>query len=129
MIKVKGNQVAPAELEALLLEHPAVRDAAVVGIKRWEPFQASTRGNSNIFCSAQDELPRAYIVPSSPVSELEIHEYMNERVQSIKRLRGGVYFTSSIPKNAVCHLLLGPWCQTNALSPRAAKFCDTRSVT
>jgi 4-coumarate--CoA ligase len=33
LIKVKGNQVAPAELEALLLEHPDVQDAAVIGIK------------------------------------------------------------------------------------------------
>lgn len=32
LIKVKGNQVAPAELEALLLEHPAVADAAVIGV-------------------------------------------------------------------------------------------------
>lgn len=32
LIKVKGNQVAPAELEALLLEHPAIADAAVVGV-------------------------------------------------------------------------------------------------
>jgi 4-coumarate--CoA ligase len=33
LIKVKGNQVAPAELEALLLDHPHVQDAAVIGIK------------------------------------------------------------------------------------------------
>lgn len=32
LIKVKGNQVAPAELEALLLEHPGVADAAVIGV-------------------------------------------------------------------------------------------------
>lgn len=32
LIKVKGNQVAPAELEALLLEHPAIADVAVVGV-------------------------------------------------------------------------------------------------
>ena len=32
LIKVKGNQVAPAELEGLLLEHPSVFDAAVIGI-------------------------------------------------------------------------------------------------
>ena len=33
LIKVKGNQVAPAELEAVLLEHPEVQDAAVIGTK------------------------------------------------------------------------------------------------
>lgn len=32
LIKVKGNQVAPAELEALLLEHPAIADVAVIGV-------------------------------------------------------------------------------------------------
>lgn len=32
LIKVRGNQVAPAELEGLLLEHPAISDAAVVGV-------------------------------------------------------------------------------------------------
>jgi len=32
LIKVRGNQVAPAELEALLLDHPAIQDAAVVGV-------------------------------------------------------------------------------------------------
>jgi len=31
---VKGNQVAPAELEGVLLEHPDVQDAAVIGVKR-----------------------------------------------------------------------------------------------
>lgn len=33
LIKVRGAQVAPAELEALLLEHPLIIDAAVIGIK------------------------------------------------------------------------------------------------
>lgn len=32
LIKVRGNQVAPAELEALLLEHPAIADVAVIGV-------------------------------------------------------------------------------------------------
>jgi acyl-coenzyme A synthetase/AMP-(fatty) acid ligase len=32
LIKVKGLQVAPAELEALLLDHPDVQDAAVIGV-------------------------------------------------------------------------------------------------
>lgn len=34
LIKVKGNQVAPTELEGVLLEHPSVADAAVIGITR-----------------------------------------------------------------------------------------------
>jgi 4-coumarate--CoA ligase len=35
LIKVKGNQVAPAELEGLLIEHPAVADVAVIGIPQY----------------------------------------------------------------------------------------------
>lgn len=34
LIKVRGNQVAPAELEALLLDHPAISDAAVIGVEQ-----------------------------------------------------------------------------------------------
>ena len=33
---MKGNQVAPAELEAILLEHPAVADAAVIGVPKYD---------------------------------------------------------------------------------------------
>lgn len=36
MIKVKGNQVAPAELEALLLDHPAIADVGVVGVTMYD---------------------------------------------------------------------------------------------
>lgn len=38
LIKVKGAQVAPAELEALLLEHPQILDAAVIGIRTYDPL-------------------------------------------------------------------------------------------
>jgi acyl-coenzyme A synthetase/AMP-(fatty) acid ligase len=42
MIKVKGNQVAPAELEALLLSHDAIADAAVIGVQRYDRPISST---------------------------------------------------------------------------------------
>jgi acyl-CoA synthetase (AMP-forming)/AMP-acid ligase II len=41
LIKVKGLQVAPAELEAVLLLHPEVTDAAVAAVKRFVGFQHS----------------------------------------------------------------------------------------
>ncbi|KAL1297202.1 hypothetical protein AAFC00_004772 [Neodothiora populina] len=85
LIKVKGNQVAPAELEALLLEHPSVADAAVVGV--------TING---------EELPRAYLVRqvgADSLSASEIHEFMKSRVARHKRLAGGVAFIASIPKN------------------------------
>ncbi|EAU39152.1 conserved hypothetical protein [Aspergillus terreus NIH2624] len=84
LIKVKGNQVAPAELEALLLEHPAVADAAVIGI----PVD-------------DDERPRAYIVlkPGQSATAEDIVEFVSGKVSPIKRITGGVVFLEAIPKN------------------------------
>lgn len=86
LIKVKGNQVAPAELEALLLERPDVADVAVVGV--------TIKG---------EEVPRAYIVrsPETNVSGQEIAKWMEGKVSRHKRLAGGVAFTDVIPKNPV----------------------------
>ena len=87
LIKVRGAQVAPAELEALLLEHPHVLEAAVIGVKT----------------ASGDENPRAYVVPSrgSAVSELELQRYVEARVVKQKRLTGGVVFQDQLPKTAV----------------------------
>ncbi|KAK2755231.1 4-coumarate- ligase [Colletotrichum kahawae] len=84
LIKVKGNQVAPAELEALLLERPDVADVAVIGVT-----------------ISGEEFPRAYIVrsPGTNTSGEEIAKWLEERIAKHKRLRGGVAFTDVIPKN------------------------------
>jgi len=84
LIKVKGNQVAPAELEGVLLEHPAVSDAAVVGV--------TIEG---------EELPRAYIVlrEGHKAKPDEIAQWISTRVARHKRLAGGVKIIDSIPKN------------------------------
>ena len=85
LIKVKGNQVAPAELEALLLDHPAVQDAAVVGV--------AINGA---------ELPRAYIAlqeNSQGATEKDIASWLATKVAKHKRLAGGVKFVEAIPKN------------------------------
>ncbi|KIW95889.1 uncharacterized protein Z519_02954 [Cladophialophora bantiana CBS 173.52] len=84
LIKVRGAQVAPAELEALLLEHPQILDAAVIGLS-----------------PSDDEDPRAYVVPrhAGAITEEEIVEFVASKVSKIKRLTGGVGFLSSIPKN------------------------------
>ncbi|KAM5349477.1 hypothetical protein ACJ41O_005982 [Fusarium nematophilum] len=86
LIKVKGNQVAPAELEAILLDHTEIADAAVVGV----PFEG-------------DEVPRAYVVKAagSQITEEQVAKWVEDRVVKHKRLKGGVAFVEAIPKNPV----------------------------
>ncbi|EPS43024.1 hypothetical protein H072_2980 [Dactylellina haptotyla CBS 200.50] len=84
LIKTSGYQVAPAELEAVLLEHPGVADAGVIGIT-W----------------AENERPRAYLVrnPGSKVTTEDIQKYMSKAVAKYKQLTGGVIWVDMIPKN------------------------------
>ncbi|KAH7090658.1 4-coumarate-CoA ligase-like protein [Paraphoma chrysanthemicola] len=85
LIKYKGLQVAPAELEALLLNHPDIMDAAVIGIE-------IEHGTS--------EVPRAYVVADAKkISGQQIIEYVKSHVASHKQLRGGVVFLDAIPKS------------------------------
>ncbi|CAG9822644.1 unnamed protein product [Phaedon cochleariae] len=85
LIKVKGFQVAPAELEELLRSFPGVDDAAVIGI----PHQA------------HGEVPRAYVVPKEgfALNVEEIKEYVAIKVTKYKQLVGGVQIVDTIPKN------------------------------
>ncbi|XP_056644474.1 uncharacterized protein LOC130450223 [Diorhabda sublineata] len=85
LIKYKGFQVAPAELEAILLNHPKVLDVGVVGV----PDELA------------GELPLAFVVkkPGVDVTEKELVEYVEGKVSPHKRLRGGVHFINAIPKN------------------------------
>jgi acyl-CoA synthetase (AMP-forming)/AMP-acid ligase II len=80
LIKVKGFQVAPAELEAILRSHPAVADAAVI------PVPDERAG----------ELPKAYVVPARQVTPQELIDYVAARVASHKRIHQ-VSFTDAIP--------------------------------
>jgi acyl-CoA synthetase (AMP-forming)/AMP-acid ligase II len=82
LIKYKGLSIAPAELEGLLLTHPAVADAAVVR----HPDQAA------------GEVPKAYLVLRDAVSEQELMDWVAERVAPYKRVRL-VEFTDCIPKS------------------------------
>jgi acyl-CoA synthetase (AMP-forming)/AMP-acid ligase II len=86
LIKYKGFQVAPAELEALLLTHPGVADAAVIGTYNDD-------GN---------EIPHAYVVRQparTDLSEAEIMMYVAERVAPYKRIRH-VTFIDGVPRAA-----------------------------
>ena len=82
--------MAPASLEDLLRKHDAVVDAAVIGV----PDEAA------------GELPRAYVVTrSSDVTEAEVAEFVNSRVNVLSQLRGGVRIVDAIPKSATGKIL------------------------
>lgn len=90
LIKYKGFQVAPAELEGLLISHPKINDVAVVGVYNKE--QAT-------------EVPRAYIVPvpgveASQATADDIMVWLHGKIANHKRLRGGVRFVDEVPKSA-----------------------------
>lgn len=91
LIKVRGFQVAPPEIEATLLGHPLIVDAAVIGVKH---------------ASEPDvELPRAYVVKrpgpeSESLDEAAVKKHCAERLAKFKELTGGVKFVDAIPKNA-----------------------------
>ncbi|MFJ9726244.1 4-coumarate--CoA ligase family protein [Streptomyces sp. NPDC101209] len=86
LIKYKGFQVAPAELEALLLTHPGIADAAVIGAYNDE----------------HNEVPHAYVVrqpTAADLSEGEVMMYVAERVAPYKRVRQ-VTFIDAVPRAA-----------------------------
>ncbi|CAG9789350.1 unnamed protein product [Diatraea saccharalis] len=85
LIKYKGFQVAPAELEALLLRHAGVADCGVVGAPD----------------AAAGELPTAFVVlqPGAQLTPEQLVQYVAAKVSPTKHLRGGVHFIDEIPKN------------------------------
>ncbi|RDD39445.1 4-coumarate--CoA ligase 1 [Trichoplax sp. H2] len=85
LIKYKGFQVPPAELEELLLTHPKIADVAVIGIPDIDA----------------GELPKAFVVKrANDVTEEEVIAFVASEVSPHKKLRGGVEFIESIPKSA-----------------------------
>ncbi|KAJ1965909.1 hypothetical protein GGI12_000430 [Dipsacomyces acuminosporus] len=94
LVKFNGFQVAPAELEGILLQHPSVADCAVFGV-----FDEKR----------QTEVPRAHLVLVNRDEKLkgslediasEVVEWMNKQVAYYKHLRGGYAIVDSIPKSA-----------------------------
>jgi len=83
LIKVKGFQVAPSELEDILRKHDKVQDVAIIGVP-------------NV---ASGEAPRAYVVKKDEsLTEEEIHDYLKPQIASFKQLKGGIEFRKTIPK-------------------------------
>lgn len=91
LIKVKGFQVPPAELEALLRTHPLVADAAVMGVPH----------------ASSGEVPLAFVVrkTGAEVTEQQLQDFVAEKVAAFKRLEGGVRFVAEIPKNSTGKIL------------------------
>lgn len=85
IIKYKGFQVPPAELEGLLLNYEAIADVAVVGVKD----------------EVAGELPKAYVVPKPGRTIIpdDLIKWVHERVAPHKRLRGGVEIIGAVPRS------------------------------
>ncbi|KAF2498992.1 4-coumarate-CoA ligase [Lophium mytilinum] len=83
LFNYKGTQIVPGELEALLIGHPLIVDAAVIGVQTKDG----------------DEVPRAYVVADkSRLSASEISQFIEAKVDPNKTLRGGVFFIEVIPR-------------------------------
>jgi acyl-CoA synthetase (AMP-forming)/AMP-acid ligase II len=82
LIKYKGMQVAPAELEAVLVAHPLIADAAVIGIPDAEA----------------GELPKAFVVKRGELDAESVMAFVAERVAPHKKIRS-VEFVDAIPKS------------------------------
>ncbi|EDW62422.2 uncharacterized protein pdgy [Drosophila virilis] len=91
LIKVKGFQVPPAELEAVLRDHPKILEAAVFGI----PHELN------------GEAPRAIVVlrENETANAEEIAAHVAARVAHYKKLEGGVIFVDEVPKNPTGKIL------------------------
>ncbi|KAK9738596.1 AMP-binding enzyme C-terminal domain [Popillia japonica] len=91
LIKVKGFQVPPAELEEIIRHFPGVADAAVIGIPH----------------ERHGEVPRAYVLPK-PNSTIDVDKlqiYVASQVAKHKRLAGGISIIDNLPRNASGKLL------------------------
>ncbi len=85
LIKVKGFQVAPAELEAVLMGHPGVADAAVIGVPDDEA----------------GERPVAFIVvvPEAATDEADVMAHLTGQLATYKQIKSAI-FVDAIPKSA-----------------------------
>ena len=84
MIKVKGYQVAPTELEDVIRTVPGVKDVAVIGIRD----------------EKAGEVPKAFIVRASEdVKEEHIHKFLDDKLAKYKKLSGGIVFLEELPKS------------------------------
>ena len=97
---MKGFQVAPAELEAILLQHPSISDVAVLGKGSHDPDDVSSVTVQGVDDERSGELPQAFVVRNSDeLSEQEVEDFVKGQVAEHKQLKGGVNFIKEIPKS------------------------------
>ncbi|KAJ5782459.1 hypothetical protein N7457_004233 [Penicillium paradoxum] len=89
LIKVRGWQVAPAEIENILLQHPGIADAAVIGVNK----------------EGMGEVPRAFVVRSrdpamAQLTGEQVYNFARQQLARYKSLDGGVVFVEEIPRTA-----------------------------
>jgi 4-coumarate--CoA ligase len=129
-MKINGWQVSPTEIEATLLQHPMIADAAVVGVDAVND------------AGLDATLPRAYVVlhadtppagshsalplnprlaPTPILTEQEVIDYAASKFVSYKRLSGGVIFIDQIPRNPTGKILRRLLCDTLELGTPASR--------
>ncbi|CAI7599997.1 unnamed protein product [Penicillium pancosmium] len=97
VIKYKGFQISPTELEEIIGRHPMVKDSGVTSI--WDDAEGT-------------EIPLAFVVPQESISSID-RERMAKEVQNLvagavagyKKLRGGVWFIDQLPRNPTGKML------------------------
>ncbi|KAK4938749.1 hypothetical protein LTR10_020852 [Elasticomyces elasticus] len=114
LLKYKSHQISPTELEGVLGLYPGIADVGIIGVPD---------GNAN-------DLPRAYVVISQTnqpgsVTDKDIHEFLNARVSTYKRLRGGIAFVKEVPRNhngKIMRNVLKEWAEKDAKGDSRAKL-------
>nr|AGU68032.1 4-coumarate--CoA ligase [Strigomonas galati] len=98
LIKYKGFQVSPPEVEAVLMKHPWVKDCIVIGVPDQQDISFE---NPRALVVLVDNLPQQDAVRASD----EIYRYMMRKMPPHKRLHGGVRIVDEIMKNATGKLM------------------------
>ena len=101
LIKVKGMQVAPAELETVLIAHPAIADAAVIGV----PDERA------------GEVPKAFVVLKNQTTAAEILAYVSAKVAPHKQLHD-IAFVDQIPRSPAGKILRRALASDPRVSPK-----------
>ncbi|RAH83132.1 adenylate-forming enzyme AfeA [Aspergillus japonicus CBS 114.51] len=116
IIKVRGYSVAPAEIEDVLVQHPGIKDAAVLGVQAGD--------------GSGTEVPRAFVVRKAEVSTRvtaeDVYDFVAGRLARYKALDGGVVFVSELPRTATGKIQRAKLGLMNAQREKIAKLLAGR---